>query len=74
METPEKQEELQTETSFDSVKESASDVLGGLMGQIKRLEEAMKEERMAMFTRSIGMNCQLQFNNPVTQIMKSIIF
>ena len=46
METPEKQEELQTETSFDSVKESASDVLGGLMGQIKRLEEAMKEERM----------------------------
>lgn len=46
METPEKQEELHTETSFDSVKESASDVLGGLMGQIKRLEEAMKEERM----------------------------
>ena len=46
METPEKQEELQTETSFDSVKESASDVLGGLMGQIKRLEEAMKLEHM----------------------------
>lgn len=46
METPEKQEELQTETSFDSVKESASDVLGGLMGQIRRLEEAMKAERM----------------------------
>lgn len=46
METPEKQKELHTETSFDSVKESASDVLGGLMGQIKRLEEAMKEERM----------------------------
>ena len=46
METPEKKEELQTETSFDSVKESASDVLGGLMGQIKRLEEAMKLEHM----------------------------
>lgn len=46
METPEKQEELQTDTSFDSVKESASDVLGGLMGQIKRLEEAMKAEHM----------------------------
>lgn len=46
METPEKQEELQTETSFDSVKESASDVLGGLMGQIRRLEEAMKLEHM----------------------------
>lgn len=46
METPEKQEELQSETSFDSVKESASGVLGGLMGQIRRLEEAMKEERM----------------------------
>lgn len=46
METPEKQEELQTETSFHSVKESASDVLGGLMGQIKRLEEAMKAEHM----------------------------
>ena len=56
------------------MKESASDVLGGLMGQIKRLEEAMKEERMGDVTRSIGMNCQLQFNNPVTQIMKSIIF
>ena len=46
METPEKKEELQTETSFDSVKESASGVLGGLMGQIRRLEEAMKAERM----------------------------
>lgn len=49
METPEKQEvkeEHQSETSFHSVKESASDVLGGLMGQIKRLEEAMREERM----------------------------
>lgn len=46
METPEKQEELQTETSFDSVKESASGVLGGLMGQIRRLEEAMKAEHM----------------------------
>ncbi|MBM7711757.1 hypothetical protein [Enterococcus xiangfangensis] len=46
METPEKKEELQTETSFDSVKESASGVLGGLLGQIKRLEEAMKAEHM----------------------------
>jgi len=46
METPEKKEELQADTSFDSVKESASGVLGGLMGQIRRLEEAMKAERM----------------------------
>ena len=46
METPEKQEEIQTEASLDSVKESASDVLGGLMGQLKRLEEAMKAEHM----------------------------
>ncbi|MEG1503622.1 MAG: hypothetical protein RSC16_05190 [Enterococcus sp.] len=46
METPEKQEELQNDTSFNSVKESASGVLGGLMGQLKRLEEAMDEERM----------------------------
>lgn len=46
METPEKKEEHQTDTSFDSVKESASDVLGGLMGQIKQLEEAMAAERM----------------------------
>ncbi|WP_427814158.1 hypothetical protein ACQKTA_03145 [Enterococcus sp. 22-H-5-01] len=46
METPEKQEELQNDTSFNSVKESASGVLGGLMGQLKRLEEAMNEERM----------------------------
>lgn len=46
MGNPEKQDELQTETSFDSVKESASDVLGGLMGQLKRLEDAMKQEQM----------------------------
>lgn len=46
METPEKQEEIQNDTSFNSVKESASGVLGGLMGQLKRLEEAMDEERM----------------------------
>ena len=72
METPEKQEELQTETSFDSVKESASDVLGGLMGQIRRLEEAMKAE-WAMFIKFTGMNCLPQSNNPVTQIMKLII-
>ena len=46
METPSKKEEIQTETSFDSVKESASDVLGGLLGKIRRLEAAMKAEHM----------------------------
>lgn len=46
METPSKKEEIQTETSFDSVKESASDVLGGLLGKIRRLEAAMKAENM----------------------------
>lgn len=42
METPEKQ----PETSFDSVKESASVVLGDLMSQLQRLEEAMEKEDM----------------------------
>ncbi|MGG5331432.1 hypothetical protein [Enterococcus sp. AZ163] len=42
METPEKQ----SETSFDSVKESASVVLGDLMSQLQRLEEAMEREDM----------------------------
>lgn len=42
METPEKQ----PETSFDSVKESASVVLGDLMSQLQRLEEAMEREDM----------------------------
>lgn len=46
METPSKKEEIQTETSFDSVKESASDVLGELLGKIRRLEAAMKAEHM----------------------------
>mgnify|MGYP001195784552 CR=1 FL=1 len=42
METPEKQ----SETSFESVKESASVVLGDLMSQLQRLEEAMEKEDM----------------------------
>ncbi|MGM0212833.1 hypothetical protein [Enterococcus sp. AZ109] len=42
METPENQ----PKTSFDSVKESASVVLGDLMSQLQRLEKAMEEEDM----------------------------
>lgn len=37
---------LQPDSSFDTVKESASDVLGGLMSKIQRLEKAMDEEDM----------------------------
>ncbi|GCF95870.1 hypothetical protein NRIC_37610 [Enterococcus florum] len=43
MGTPEKQA---PETSFDSVKESASNVLGDLMSQLQRLEQAMEQEDM----------------------------
>lgn len=44
--TETQKEQAATEHSFANVKESASGVLGGLMNQIKRLEDAMKAEDM----------------------------